>query len=126
MNDTYLVDLTDSELASAHPESDDLVLRLAAAHVQQLPSREHGFVQHLTLQCLQARWEGLPDEAIGRIRSAQIVVNHMPARLVAPGQVAGPITLSLEFGFGAVLVIHAAAVEARFTAAPGFRESLAC
>ncbi len=124
--DLFELSLQDSELAGAEAQGDTLVLRLAAAHVQRPQSRQHGYVRHLELWCLQARWEGTLAEAIGRIREAQASMDGALLRLHAPGRATGEVRLSLSLGFGAVLVVHAAAVEARFAGTPGFRESLAC
>lgn len=122
----FWLELDDSEVARAEVHGDSLVLRLAAAHVRHPLSHEHGHVRHVELWCLQARWEGMLTEALGRIRVAQAESDSSPLSLQVPGCKDRPVTLSLEFGFGSTLVVHAEAVETRFSGPPEFHESLAC
>jgi len=124
--DLFEVSLQDSELAGAEAHADTLVLRLSAAHVQRAGSQEAGFVQHLALWCLHARWQGNLSHAIGRIRHITALVDGAPLHLTAPGRVTGSVVLTVTLGFGDELVVHTQAVEARFSGSPGFRASLAC
>lgn len=123
---TFLLDLTNSELAKAELQGHSLVLRLAAARVLHPVSQEHGHVRHVELWCLNARWQGVLTEALGRIRVAQVEKDSSPLSLQVPGCKDGPLTLSLEFGFGSTLAVHTEAIETRFSGPPEFHELLAC
>lgn len=124
--DLFEVSLQDSELAGAEAHADTLVLRLSAAHVQRAGSKEAGFVQHLALWCLHARWQGNLSNAIGRIRHITAQIDSAPLHLTAPGRVTGAVMLTFTLGFGDELAVQAQAVEARFSGPPGFQASLAC
>jgi hypothetical protein len=126
ISEGFLLTLTDSELTSAEAAGRDLVLRWAAAQMEHPRTGEQGYVKHLELWCLNARWEGVLTEAIGRVRFGQVSANGRLMSLKAPGQVDHPVMLSLELGFGTTLVVHADQLVVRFAGPPDFRASLAC
>jgi hypothetical protein len=124
---SYLLALQDSELAQALREGDDIILRFAAALVQQPALREQGYVQHLQLRLGQAHSHGPLTQSQGRVRSARLrMAGQTMSLLAVPGAHPGPCVLELQIGFEPEWRLEAAQLVASFEGDPAYRSSWAC
>ena len=116
----------DSEVARVEVEGDTLLLRFAAAAIEQAESGEDGYLPGLTLAFRHARWQGDPATCFGRLVDGELSdgISRF-TRLELPFDGPGPWRAELVFAHGQRLVVDAQHV----TASPGdapLRPSYAC
>lgn len=121
----------DSELLALRWQDGTLVLAFAAAHVLPLDPRlgdGAGHVRHLVLHLVEARLRGDASSAFGRVADGhwQHGGQRRQRTMTVPQTTEAAVQLSLALANGTQLEIEAAALQAVFSGAPGFRESMAC
>ena len=116
----------DSEVARVEVQGDTLLLRFAAAAIEQGPAGEDGYLPGLTLAFQQARWQGDPAACFGRLVEGELSdgISRF-TRLELPFDGPGPWRVELLFAHGRRLVVDAQRVTASAGDAP-LRPSYAC
>jgi hypothetical protein len=122
--------LADSEVARLEIDGGDLRLHFSAAAVRQqiagaAPVEGHarGVVWHLT----GAHCEGAVTDALGRLREGRLRHgDRWRGEVTLPTDLAGPLTLELQFANGTLLNLNAQALRSEAPVPLPFTESLAC
>lgn len=123
--------MADSEVARLDWQGGTLRLRFAAARVDRIAPdggpRVEGYGLNVVLVCDAAVALEQNAPLFGRIREARLQADGAPQDgLALPGQVQGPLRLTLEFGLGGRLDLRAQALHLAYDGPEQFRESLAC
>lgn len=125
--------LAGSELARVWTQGDALHLSLSAASVWQgavagSPTAPvEGWSQGVALRLAGVKLLQREEPLMGRIAEAHLWRGDQPLRqLPLPGQVEGPLRLSLLMAVGAHLELTASGIEVDFTGGFNVRDSLAC
>ncbi|WP_394787224.1 hypothetical protein [Rhodoferax sp.] len=121
-----LFEFHDSEVRRIAAQDGALQILFAAAFVR-VGTASSGYAQSLEMQFLDARWDGILADCIGRLSDGRLLAGaSAQSSIPLPYASAGPVQVELQFSNGARLQIRAASLLCRFTGDPQFVESFAC
>lgn len=131
--DHHTLLLADSEIARLDIDGADLRLHFSAACVRLQPAGAapvEGYARSVVWHLSGARCDGagqLPSDAFGRLREGRLRhAGRWQGEAALPTDLAGPLTLELQFANGTSLSVDAQALRSTAPEPLPFTESLAC